>query len=296
MFAQILLAVAIAGACCVVWGIAVERRRYRLVRHRLDILPAGAAPLTVLHLSDLHFVRKDPGKARFLAKLPEVDVTVVTGDLLAEPEAVEMTVASVRPVRGRLASWFVLGSNDYFVPRPLNYLAYFRRTRRTRRAKAGRSSDLIAQLTVEGWENLTNSRRAVELDGLPVELLGLDDAHIERHDLRVAPREAPDRFGFAVMHSPDSAPETAALGYDLLVAGHTHGGQVCLPGIGALVTNCSLPARLVSGLITMGSAIVYISPGLGTSKYAPFRFFCRPEATLLELHPNPARNEPTASR
>ena len=296
MLAQILLAVVVAGACCVVWGIAFERRRYRLVRHRLDILPAGAAPLTVLHLSDLHFVRNDPGKARFLATLPEVDVTVVTGDLLAEPEAVETTVASVRPVRGRLASWFVLGSNDYFVPRPLNYLAYFRRTRRKRRAKAGRSSDLIAQLKVEGWENLTNTRRSVELDGLPVELLGLDDAHIERHDLRVAPRESPDRFGFAVMHSPDSAPEAAALGYDLLVAGHTHGGQVCLPGIGALVTNCSLPARLVSGLMRMGSAIVYISPGLGTSKYAPFRFFCRPEATLLELHPNPARNGPTASR
>jgi uncharacterized protein len=296
MFARILLAIVLAGACCVVWGVAVERRRYRLVRHRLDILPVGAAPLTVLHLSDLHFVRKDPGKARFLATLPEADVTVITGDLLAEPEAVETTVASVRPVRGRLASWFVLGSNDYFVPRPLNYLAYFRRTRRKRRAKAGRSRDLIAQLVAEGWEDLTNVRQPAELDGLPVELLGLDDAHIERHDLRIAPRRAPDRFGFAVMHSPDSAPEAAALGYDLLVAGHTHGGQVCLPGIGALTTNCSLPTRLVSGLIRMGTAIAYVSPGLGTSKYAPFRFFCRPEATLLELRPKPSGIGPTASR
>ncbi len=296
MFARILLAIVLVGACCVVWGIAVERRRYRLVRHRLDILPAGAAPLTVMHLSDLHFVRKDPGKARFLATLPETDVTVITGDLLAEPEAVETTVASVRPVRGRLASWFVLGSNDYFVPRPLNYLAYFRPTRRKRRARAGRARDLITQLVAEGWEDLTNIRRPVDLDGLPVELLGLDDAHIERHDLRIAPRQAPDRFGFAVMHSPDSAPETAALGYDLLVAGHTHGGQVCLPGIGALITNCSLPTRLVSGLIRMGTAIAYVSPGLGTSKYAPFRFFCRPEATLLELHPEPSRIGPTASR
>jgi predicted MPP superfamily phosphohydrolase len=90
------------------------------------------------------------------------------------------------------------------------------------------------------------------------------------------------------MHSPDSAPETAALGYDLLVAGHTHGGQVCLPGVGALVTNCSLPARLVSGMIRVGDAFMSVSPGLGTSKFAPFRFFCRPEATLLELHPRPA--------
>jgi uncharacterized protein len=99
----------------------------------------------------------------------------------------------------------------------------------------------------------------------------------------VAPRRARDRLGVAVMHSPDSAPESAALGYDLLVAGHTHGGQVCVPGFGALITNSSMPPRLAAGLIRMGSAILHTSPGLGTSKYAPFRFACRPEATLLEL-------------
>jgi predicted MPP superfamily phosphohydrolase len=286
---RIVVAVLVLGVGCVLWGIFVERRRYRLVRHRLDILPATAAgPLTVLHLSDLHFVRRDPGKAAFLAGLPAADVTVVTGDFLAEPEAVETTVAAVHEVRGRLASWFVLGSNDYFVPRPLNYLAYFRGKRKPRRAERGRAADLVSQLRADGWDDLTNVRREVDIDGVPIELLGLDDAHIAWHDLRVAPRRSPDRFGFAVMHSPDSVPETAALGYDFMVAGHTHGGQVCLPGIGALVTNCSLPARLVSGMIRVGDAVVSVSPGLGTSKYAPFRFFCRPEATLLELHPRPA--------
>jgi predicted MPP superfamily phosphohydrolase len=276
----------VLGACCVLWGIFVERRRYRLVRRRLDILPADApGPITVLHLSDLHFVRHDPGKAAFLAGLPSADVTVVTGDFLAEPEAVETTVAAVRAARGRLASWFVLGSNDYYAPKPLNYFAYFRGARRPRHAQRGRPDDLIAQLVADGWQDLTNVRRDVELNGSRIELLGLDDAHIARHDLRVAPRQAPDRFGFAVMHSPDSAPETAALGYDLMVAGHTHGGQVCLPITGALVTNCSLPARLVSGLVRMGGSVMNISPGLGTSKYAPFRFFCRPEATMLELYP-----------
>ena len=245
-------------------------------------------PLTVLHLSDLHFVRRDRGKAAFLAGLPAADVTVVTGDFLAEPEAVETTVAAVHAVRGRLASWFVLGSNDYFVPRPLNYLAYFRGKRKPRRAERGRAADLVSQLRADGWDDLTNVRRDIDINGVPMELLGLDDAHIAWHDLRVAPRRSPDRFGFAVMHSPDSAPETAALGYDFMVAGHTHGGQVCLPVVGALVTNCSLPARLVSGMIRVGDAVVSVSPGLGTSKFAPFRFFCRPEATLLELHARPA--------
>ena len=297
MFPLVVIAALSLGACCVLWGIFVERRRYRLVHHRLDILPASASTtLTVLHLSDLHFVRNDPGKAAFLAGLPTADVTVVTGDFLAEPEAVETTVAAVRATRGRLASWFVLGSNDYYAPKPLNYLAYFRGKRRPRRARRGRSDDLVAQLRAEGWDDLTNVRRQIDLDGLPIELLGLDDAHIAWHDLRVAPRTSPERFGFAVMHSPDSAPETAALGYDLMVAGHTHGGQVCLPGLGALVTNCSLPTRLVSGLIRVGSTVMNISPGLGTSKYAPFRFFCRPEATLLELHPRPAGPADPTSR
>jgi predicted MPP superfamily phosphohydrolase len=286
---RIVIAVFSFGVGCVLWGIFVERRRYRLVHHRLDILPASAlTPLTVLHLSDLHFVRNDPGKAAFLAGLPTADVTVVTGDFLAEPEAIETTVAAVRAARGRLASWFVLGSNDYYAPKPLNYFAYFWGKRSPRRAIRGRSDELVMQLRAEGWDDLTNVRRQIVLDGLPIELLGLDDAHIAWHDLRVAPRTSPERFGFAVMHSPDSAPEAAALGYDLMVAGHTHGGQVCLPGLGALVTNCSLPTRLVSGLIRIGGTVMNVSPGLGTSKYAPFRFFCRPEATLLELHPRPA--------
>jgi uncharacterized protein len=277
----------LVGIACVLYGLLIEHSWYRVRRYRLAILPTGSNPLSVLHLSDLHFVRSDPKKARFLARLPRADVTVVTGDFLAEPEAVEATVAACDPVRGRLASWFVLGSNDYYVPQSLNYFAYFRRHRKRRRAVRGRSDALVEQLEERGWLDLTNTRGAFDLPGLPLELLGLDDAHIRAQDYRVAPRRAPDRFGFAVMHSPDSAPEAAALGYELIVAGHTHGGQVCLPGVGALVTNCSMPRRIAKGLARMGTAVLHTSPGLGTSKFAPFRFWCRPEATLLELVPTP---------
>jgi predicted MPP superfamily phosphohydrolase len=283
----VLGALVLAGAACVAYGIVIERRWYRLRVYDLAILPPdGPVALDVLHLSDLHFVRRDAKKTRFLASLPATDVTVVTGDFLGEPEAVETTVAALRPVRGRIASWFVLGSNDYFSPRPLNYARYFRRRRRHRAAKRGRSVDLVAQLRRDGWTDLTNTKRETELDGLPIELLGLDDAHLRWHDFRVAPRTT-DRFGFAVMHSPDAAPETAALGYDVLVAGHTHGGQVRLPWVGALVTNCSMPRRLASGLFRIGTGWLHTSPGLGTSKFAPFRFWCRPEATLLRLRRRP---------
>jgi predicted MPP superfamily phosphohydrolase len=290
MLPVVVTLVVLAALACVVYGIAIERSWYRLRRYDLDILPPGGPSdgprgLSILHLSDLHFVRRDRKKAGFLASLPKADITVITGDFLAEPEAIETAVEAVRSVRGELASWFVLGSNDHYIPKPLNYLKYFVKRRRRRFARRGRVEELISGLTDDAWTDLTNVRQLVEVDGVPIELLGLDDAHLRWQDLRVAPRRAPERLGIAVMHSPDSAPESAALGYDLLVAGHTHGGQVCIPGVGALVTNSSMPPRLAAGLIRMGSAILHTSPGLGTSKYAPFRFACRPEATMLDLRP-----------
>lgn len=281
-----LLAVGVAGAACVAYGVFIERRWYRLATYRLPILPPDApSPVTVLHLSDLHFVASDKGKTRFLASLPPSDITVLTGDLLGEPEAVEAVTAALGPVRGTAGSYFVLGSNDYFAPRPLSYLAYFRKSRRRRQGRPGRAKDLASRLEADGWIHLRNRRVMGEAEGVPLELTGLDDPHIERHDLRVAVRKDQGVFGLALVHSPDPAPELAALGYDLVVCGHTHGGQVRMPVVGALVTNSTIPTGLCMGLSRFGRTLLHVSPGLGTSKFAPFRFLCRPEATLLELAP-----------
>lgn len=279
------LVVAALGAACVAYGVFVERRWYRRRHYRLRVLPPGAPGLSILHLSDLHFLRHDRAKERFLATLPHPDLAVITGDVLGEPEGVERAVKALRPVRGRLASFFVLGSNDYFAPRPLNYANYFRKERRRRIGTRGRSRELVGLLEADGWVHLRNRKVALSADGARLEVLGLDDPHIERHDLRVAPRTDPGALGLAVVHSPDPAPELAALGYGLIVSGHTHGGQVRLPIVGALVTNSAIPARLSMGLSRLGPALMHVSPGLGTSKFAPFRFLCRPEVTFLELAP-----------
>ena len=287
MLWYVLAAVGGAGLLCVGYGVFVERTWFRLARHRLEILPGTAsAPFRVLHLSDLHFTQGDRRKRRFLASLPPADVTVVTGDLLGEPEAVETVVQALRPVRGGVASYFVLGSNDYYRPKPLNYFRYFRKQRKHRKGVPGSSRELIAALERDGWTHLKNRGADLSLDGAQVEVSGLDDPHIHRHDIRTAVRREPDRLGLALVHSPDPVAELAALGYDLIVTGHTHGGQVRLPFYGAVVTNSNMPRELSHGLSRVGGAYVHVSPGLGTSKYAPFRFLCRPEATLLELSPS----------
>jgi len=277
-----------AGLVCVAYGVFVERRWYRGLRYRVDVARPGlGTPISILHLSDLHFRAGDRRKTRFLASLERPDVAVLTGDVIGEPEGVEEAVAALRPLRGRLASYFVLGSNDYFVAEPLNYLTYFTGKRKRRPGVRSRWREMVAQLEADGWIHLRNLRTELSVDGVRLEVMGMDDPHIERHDLRVAPRHDLAALGLAVVHSPDPAPELAALGYDLILSGHTHGGQVRLPLVGAIVTNSQMPTRLCRGLSRLGPSLLHISPGLGTSKFAPFRFLCRPEATILELVPAP---------
>lgn len=290
----ILLAILAFGAACVLYGIFVERTWFATRRYRLEILPGGSRPLSILHLSDLHFTRRDRRKRAFVQSLPECDVAIVTGDILGEREGVENAVAALRAVRGRLASWFVLGSNDYYAPKPYNYLHYFvKRSPLKRRLVArNRWRDLEEALLADGWEHLRNRRTEFHAGGTAFEVVGADDPHIHRQDARLYPREQPDRLGLVVVHSPDPAPELAALGWDLVVAGHTHGGQVCVPLFGALVTNCSVPRYMARGLVRLGRTYVHVSAGAGTSKYAPFRFSCRPEATVIELVPARAADAP----
>jgi predicted MPP superfamily phosphohydrolase len=285
-------AVATAGAACVGYGILVERNWYRLRRERVQALDPGQAPLTVLHLSDLHMTVADTRRRAFLERLAAepVDLVVLTGDMLGEPAALDPVLESLGRFGPRLGAVAVLGSNDYFAPRFLNPLTYFLgpSSRRHRSAPRNPWRELVAGLEARGWTVLSNRRGRLG----DVELAGMDDPHIRRDDPGVAVPAAdgqarPDRprLRLGVVHSPYRRALDAfeRNGYGLLLAGHTHGGQVCLPGVGALVTNCDLPRDRVRGLSRWGSSWLHVSAGMGTSKYAPFRFACRPEASLLTV-------------
>jgi predicted MPP superfamily phosphohydrolase len=296
-------AVAAAGAACVGYGVLVERDWYRLRRERVEALAPGQAPLTLLHLSDLHLTAADTRRVAFLERLAgeRVDLVVLTGDMLGEPGALDPVLATLERFRPRLGAVAVLGSNDYWAPRFRNPLTYFAGPSSRRHRSSGRNPwrELVRGLETRGWTVLSNRRGRLG----DVELAGMDDPHIRRDDPEVAvpPNGAlstgglglsppdPPRLRLGVVHSPyrRALDAFAGNGYDLVLAGHTHGGQVRLPGVGALVTNCDLPRDQVRGLSRWGSSWLHVSAGLGTSKYAPFRFACRPEASLLTVVPRP---------
>jgi uncharacterized protein len=285
---------AAAGAAALGYAGLVERNWFALRKLEIPVLPPGRGPLRVLHISDAHLT---PGRKRlqsWLRSLDDLDphLVVNTGDSIAHPQAVGYFLDSLGPLLDR-PGVFVLGSNDLYGPKPFNPAAYLRgpSTRRhTKRKPDLPSEELTDSMTAAGWLDLNNHRGQLTAGGLDVAVAGIHDSHIKRDRYaEVAGRADPSAdLRLAVMHSPEPRliDQFAADGYDLLLAGHTHGGQLCLPWYGALITNCGIDRKQARGLHRYpagGQAWLHVSAGLGTSPWAPVRFACRPEASLLTL-------------
>jgi uncharacterized protein len=280
--------VAGAGALAYAWG--YERKAFRLRTFDVPVLPPGAVPLRLLHLSDLHATPGQPWKVEWVRALDrlEPDLVIDTGDNLAHPEGVEAALSALDRLLDRPGA-FVPGSNDWFAPKPKNPARYLLPDD-GRRIHGERLpwGELRTAFTGRGWLDLTHRRQVLHVGGLTVELAGVSDAHLDAdHYERVAgPVDSSVDVAIGLSHTPEPriVDAFAADGFRLVLSGHTHGGQLRVPGIGALVTNCGLPRRMARGLTRWDDAAwLHVSAGLGTSPYAPVRFACPPEATLLTL-------------
>lgn len=278
-----------AGAASAGYAIGIERTRWTLRRFEVPVLAPGARPLTILHLSDIHMTAGQKGKQRWIRHLDvlDPDLVITTGDHIAGHTAVAPTLSALAPFLDRPGA-FVFGSNDYFAPRPKNPLRYFFETHHHRRLTGGEPlpwQDLREAMAAAGWLDLSNARAVVKADGRTVALAGVDDPHIHRDRYVPGPADAEADVRIALTHSPEPRVVNAfaADGFELILAGHTHGGQVRVPFYGALVTNCGIDRGRARWLSRWGDSWLHVSAGLGTSPYAPYRFACPPEATLLTL-------------
>lgn len=302
--ARLAVGTASLGAAALAWGTLAEPRLFALRRYTLPVLRAGSLPVRVLQISDMHMIPGQRAKVDWIRGLAalEPDLVVNTGDNLSHLDGVPTALEALAPLLER-PGVFVMGSNDYYAPTPKNPARYL--TKDYAKVVAERidlpTEELRTGMTDHGWVDLDNARTRIDLGGQRIDLVGVDDPHIQRDDYAAVSAPAdPAATTLGVTHAPYQRVLDAmtADGARLVIGGHTHGGQLCLPGIGALVTNCDLDRARAKGVSRWwpgaGTSTVqppdaswlHVSAGLGASRFAPVRFACRPEATLLTLVPD----------
>lgn len=289
------------GAAAATWGIGIERYLFTVRRHVVRVLEPGSRPIRVLHLSDIHMAPWQRRKREWIARLASLrpDLIINTGDNLGHSDGLRGLQGALDPFKG-VPGVFVHGSNDLYAPSPKNPLLYLKGPSERRRTPTRiDTASLDAYLTDElGWHGIDNTAASASIAGTTLRFAGTHDAHhrLDRADEAVAALAdlpAAD-LTIGVTHAPyrrvlDALTEA---GVDMLFAGHTHGGQVRVPFVGALVANCDLPLSQARGLSTWSregrSIPMNVSAGLGHSIYAPVRFACPPEVSLITLAPRVA--------
>ena len=292
-------AVGAVGAGAAIWGIGIERYLFTVREASTVALPPGAAPLRILHISDAHMAPWQHRKQDWLASLAELkpDLIVNTGDNLGHENGLDGIRRAFAPFAG-IPGVFVHGSNDVAAPSPRNPFRYFLGPSKKHHKPELLDTDAMDRYFTDelGWTDLNNSAARLNIAGTDADLFGVNDAHRDWDRLD----ELPDAIAalgardaatpvLGVTHAPYQRVLNGFidLGADAILGGHTHGGQVCIPGYGALVANCDIPLKQAKGLSTWShggrTVPLNVSAGCGHSIYAPVRFACRPEATLLTL-------------
>lgn len=244
-----------------------DARDVRLYEVSLPVpgLPPGLDGLTLLHITDLHLGVLDGIEEAVTAAIAgvEADLCVLTGDYAPRyDERTEQVVEGIQRILSGVTAkhgvYATLGNYD--------------------------SANLARRLMDGGFCDLLVNRQArLDVNGVAVTVTGTDDPYQQEHDPILEALAAPgEGFRIALVHTPDMAAEAAAGGFDLYLCGHTHGGQICLPGGKPVITNCKRRRDLATGLWREGGMWGYTSRGAGVSSIGR-RHNCPPEVTLIRL-------------
>jgi hypothetical protein len=257
----------------------VEPRRIETTYHEVlaEDLPPELDGLTICQVSDIHITahgRHEDAIAQAIRSV-RADLYVLTGDMILFQEGIaaffnwlDAMGDSLRPAIA------VLGNAEHksFV----------------------RGEEVVQGLEERGVPTLNNRVIQYPVRGVTLQIVGVDDPHTEHSDFACAFQEAtPDCWTLLLCHSPDGAADLRGRRADLMLSGHTHGGQIRLPLLGALMSNTKRVKRLTAGWYSgeelrrraggeVGSTRLYVSRGLGTSNF-PYRFCCCPELPIFTL-------------
>jgi len=276
--ATIWLILAAIGIGLAVYALFVEplMLRLRKIEVRFADLPPELDGFTICHLSDTHSVRFGRIEKKLVRMLSEIDADLcaITGDIGYVPIGIEVLRRACGALQPRWGTFFVPGNGDYRVVRDI--------------------SEIIRGLGEFGVHSLMNDSVSISEDGWRLNVIGVADPHRGHHDLdRALSAASSDGFRLLLAHSPDVMVGVADGSADLVLAGHTHGGQVHVPFIGAMWLHCRHQLGLSRGYYPpdvlsrklgrpLSRVHLYVSAGVGGS-WVKAGFMCPPEIALITL-------------
>ena len=274
----------IAFALFLFYVYIVETRWLKFERLQVKIAkPLLGDEISILHLSDTHFKKRDARKVEIFRTLgrKQYDLILITGDIIDDYHGNLSALKALSYLRARHGIYCVFGNHEY-----LHYRAHhgiqiilgrkflIKKNPRLREFKEG--------IDALGIHHLGN--RHQHLRELGVTLVGVDDfkAGMSRME-KAAENLSTEYFNILLAHHPDSLLAASPGQFDLALCGHTHGGQMRLPFVGALFTDSKLPKHLAMGRVQINGIDTYISRGFSSSRFMSPRFLCRPEITEIVL-------------
>ena len=289
MIAPLIKTAVTLGAASLAYAWGFESRNYQLRQYQIKLLPANHRDVKILHLSDLHLSPWQKKLPDWLSQLPvEPDLIVLTGDVWSNQNSFAVVIKALEKYFKK-PGFFVPGSNDYFAPQLKNPLKYLKQDDGKRhKGKELPWRDLKNLVELAGWHWLSNKSTQLQINDTKFDVRGVDDAHYNFDDLNTVnyPKSESADLLLGLTHAPylRVLDTYSNINADLILAGHTHGGQICLPIYGTIITNCDLPRELAKGLNRyQDKTWLHVSAGLGTAPFTRIRFFCQPEASLITL-------------
>lgn len=286
------VSIAIAGfVSAMIAGYAhyLEPRRFR-VRTVEVPAPQLTRDLTILHLtdfhlrSDRHWQNKIGGLIEMLKPL-RADLVLFSGDFLEKECGIPLLEAILKQLPAPSARYAIWGNHDYY-----HYTFYHLFAPKVYRGIEWDRGVLKGALRAAGVVILDNTNAVIPWGDAQVVIIGVNDFYAQKHDIPKAFEGAP-ATGLRILltHSPELITVMSGLSVDLVLAGHTHGGQITLPGFGPLASRSELPRRKICGVYQHNGSTVIINNGLGEGRFIPFRLLTPPEVVLITLKSDAAK-------
>jgi len=262
-----------------------ETKRIEINTHTVLLKKPLQQSLRILHLSDMHFAGPSQTLERFFDRLSgqEFDFIFLTGDIMDCVSGIPACVANLKKLKSKTGIHAVLGNHDYFDYTFLDAIIHnFPGQKQPRTLQ--KTDLLVDALLRNGIHLMRNENKRIHYGPDELWLYGLDDATTGHANIRkTLDPFNPRHTNFLLTHTIDVFLDLGNDEIDLSFSGHSHGGQICLPFLGPILTHTILGRKYAEGIKRMKGAVCCVSRGIGAGRWIPFRLLCRPEAIILTV-------------